>query len=163
MTAADTSAETGFRLNGWHALAMICGFFAVVMTVDGAFTYLALKTHPGEVSVTPYEDGLLYDKHVAQMRAQDALGWQAAAVAEPGAVVFEVHDRADRPVRGLSIDAKLERPATESGRITPKFDEASPGRYEAPTGAISGAWDFTAAARDASGRRFLAERRLTWR
>jgi nitrogen fixation protein FixH len=163
MTALPPVDKAPFALRGGHVLAIVCAFFAVVIGVDGVFTYLALKTHPGEVSVTPYEDGLLYNRHLAQMAAQDRLGWRAAAVAEPNRVVIEFRDRSDRPVRGLAIAAKLERPATEAGRITPRFVETAPGRYEAELGAIHGGWDLTAKARDAQGDLFLAERRLTWR
>lgn len=163
MTVLPPAAKAPFTLRGWHVLAMVCGFFAVVIGVDGAFAYLALKTHPGQVSVTPYEDGLLYNRHIAQMTAQDRLGWRAAAATEPGRVVVEFRDRADRPLSGLAITGKLERPATEAGRITTRFVETAPGRYEAQLGQVHGAWDLTAKARDAHGAMFLAERRLTWR
>lgn len=152
-----------FQLTGWHALAIIVGFFAVVISVDGFFAYLALKTHPGEVSVTPYEDGLLYNRQISQMQAQDRLGWRAAAAAQPDRVVLEFRDRSDRPLSGLALEAKLERPATEAGRIAPRFVETAPGRYEARVPGLQGAWDLTARARDARGALFLAERRLTWR
>ena len=161
MTAS--AARSGFVLNGWHALAMIVGFFAVVIGVDASFTVMALRTHPGAVSVTPYEDGLLYNGHLAQLAAQDRLGWRAAAAAEPGLVVIEFRDRENHPVRGLAVTARLERPATEAGRVTPKFHETAPGRYEGAAGAVRGAWDLTAEARRDGRLVFVAERRLTWR
>lgn len=163
MTALDPAGKPGFTLRGWHVLVIVCGFFAVVFTVDGVFTVLALRSHPGEVSVTPYEDGLLYNRHIAQLAAQDRLGWQAAAAATPDGVVMEFRDRAGQPVRGLAITAKLERPATEAGRLAPRFVETAPGRYEAQVGGLTGSWDLTAEARAAKGAVFHAERRLTWR
>jgi nitrogen fixation protein FixH len=60
------------------------------------------------------------------------------------------------------VTAKLERPATETGRLSPAFRETAPGRYEADIGRETGAWDLTAEARDAHGRLFTAERRLMW-
>jgi nitrogen fixation protein FixH len=149
-------------LRGGHVLAMVCGFFGVVMSVDGAFAYLALKTHPGEVSVTPYEDGLLYNRHLAQMQAQARLGWRAAAEAAPGRLLLQVCDAEGRPVSGLRLAGKLERPATEAGRLVPTFVEVAPGRYEARVDP-AGTWDFSVEARDAPGHLFTAERRLTWR
>lgn len=155
-------AAGGFRLNGWHFLAIIVGFFAIVVTVDVSFAVMAYKTFPGEVSVTPYEDGLLYNKKLAQIAAQEKLGWKAAAAAEPRAVVLIVEDAAGQPVRGLRISGKLERPATETGRLNAAFRETAPGRYEADIGRETGAWDLTAEARDDAGHLFMAERRLTW-
>ena len=155
-------ARTGFRFTGWHFLATIVGFFLVVIGVDVWFAVLAYRTHPGEVSVTPYEDGLIYDRKIAQLRNQEALGWAAAAAVAPQAVVVMVHDRDGHPVRGLSLTGKLERPATETGRITPRFVETAPGRYEAREAGLTGAWDLTAEAPDTPAHRFERERRLTW-
>jgi nitrogen fixation protein FixH len=164
MSAAhSTPAEPGFRVRGWHVLAGMVAFFAVVIGFDAWFTVLAVKTYPGQVSVTPYEDGLLYNQRIAQLEAQAKLGWRAAAEAQPGVVVLLVQDRDGAPVGGLSVKGKLERPATEAGRRTLSFQRTAPGRYEATTGVIDGAWDMTAEARDAQGRLFTAERRLTWR
>ncbi|MGA0604817.1 FixH family protein [Phenylobacterium sp. VNQ135] len=164
MSATHTDAgEPGFRITGWHVLAAVCAFFAVVIAVDASFTVMALRTFPGQVSVTPYEDGLLYNQRIAQEEAQAKLGWRAAAEVAPGLVVLTVQDAAGRPLRGLTVTGRLERPATESGRRTPRFIETAPGRYEGATSAIEGAWDLTAEAVDAAGRRFVAERRLTWR
>ena len=161
MSSADVTP--GFQIRGWHVLAMIVGFFAVVIGVNVVFTVMALRTFPREVSVTPYEDGLLYNKKLAQLSAQDRLGWRAAAgVGDAGEVVVEIRDRADKAVSGLSIQAKMERPATEAGRLTPRFQELAPGRYVAEPGRLAGSWDLTFTAHDRDGHSFEAERRLTW-
>jgi len=163
MSAVHTPRQPGFVIRGWHVLAGVCAFFAVIIAVDVAFMTLAIRTFPGQVSVTPYEDGLLYNRHIAQLEAQDRMGWRAAAAAEPGQVVVEFRDRAGQPLEGLAITGRLERPATEAGRVSLRFAEAEPGRYVAPAGRISGAWDLTAEARGPTGGAFVAERRLTWR
>lgn len=163
MTTMDTSGAKGLRLTGWHVLGIVTTFFAVVVGVDVSFAILAEKTFPGQVSVTPYEDGLVYNRHIAQLAAQDRLGWRAAAAAEPGQVVLELRDRNGQPLTGASATGKLERPATEAGRIQLRFAETSPGRYVAPTGRIAGAWDLSAEARGPTGGVFEAQRRLTWR
>lgn len=162
MTQPTAPAMPGFRLTGWHVLAIIVGFFSVVVAVDVSFLMTAYRTHPGEVSVTPYEDGLLYNKHLAQLAAQERLGWRATAAAQPGAVVIEFRDRTGAPLRGLAIAARLERPATESGRVVLRFAEAAPGRYVARARGLTGAWDLTAEAHGDGTSSFLAERRLTW-
>ena len=65
-----TSESPGFRLNGWHVLAMFVLFFGVDIAVNTGFVIMSVKTFPGEVSVTPYEDGLLHDRAVAINRTQ---------------------------------------------------------------------------------------------
>lgn len=162
MTAADQTPSAGFRIKGWHVFAGVSAFFAVVIAVDASFTVIALRTFPGQVSVTPYEDGLLYNQKIARLRAQEALGWRAAAAAEPGQVVVELVSDDGLPLSGLQVQGQLKRPATEAGRITLAFAETAPGRYVAPTGRIDGAWDLTSEASDGRGAVFAAERRLTW-
>lgn len=156
------TAQPRFRLTGWHVLAMIVTFFALVIGADTTFAVLAVKTFPGEVSVTPYEDGLLYNKKLAQIAAQERLGWRAAAGPEADGVLLEMRDRDGRPLGGLTISGKLERPATETGRRLLKFREIGPGRYLAASAGLAGAWDLTAIAADRHGRNFEAERRLVW-
>ncbi|PZQ63925.1 MAG: ferredoxin [Phenylobacterium zucineum] len=156
------SPRRAFQLTGWHVLAGVTAFFAVVIAVDVTFMVMAIRTFPGQVSVTPYEDGLLYNKRIAQLEAQERLGWQASAEARPRAVELQFRDRDGAPVRGLAITGRLERPATETGRIALRFAEASPGRYVAPAGPAPGGWDLTAEAHGQGGQSFIAERRLTW-
>ena len=70
--------------------------------------------------------------------------------------------RSGQPVRGLKVDAKLERPATEAGSVVVAFVETAPGVYDVrPTG-LTGAWDISASAVDSRGRLFEAERRVIW-
>jgi nitrogen fixation protein FixH len=161
MSLAHTP-RAGFRITGWHFLAMIVGFFLIVIAVDTAFVVAAVKTFPGEVSSTPYEDGLAYDKSFKQLQAQARLGWRATAAAQPDGVAIEMSDRAGQPITGLAIVGELERPATEAGKRPLKFREARPGRYVAQAGGLTGAWDFTAHATSRSGDHFAADRRLTW-
>jgi len=158
-----TAIDRGFRIKGWHVLAGFVAFFAIVIAVDTGFVIMSIRSFPGQVSVTPYEDGLVYDRKLAQLAAQARLGWRAAAAAAPDAVIVEVRDRTGAPLRSLSLSGRLERPATEAGRLTLQFHETSPGRYVARPGRLSGTWDLTAVATGPAGARFEAERRLAWR
>lgn len=162
MSATKHRGKAARPMTGRRALAMIVGFFVVVIGVDASFMVMAIRTNPGAVSVTPYEDGLLYNRRIAQLQAQARLGWRAAAAAEPGVAVVILHDRDGRPVRGMKLAGRLERPATEAGRVTARFRETAPGRYEAAVGGLAGAWDLTAEASRDGRLLFTAERRLTW-
>lgn len=157
-----SAAVSSFRLTGWHVLAMVVGFFAVVIAVDVSFAVFAYRTFPGQVSVTPYEDGLLYNQRLAQEAAQARLGWRAAASATDKGVAFEFVDAKGAPVTDLSVTVTLQRPATEAGRRTLTLKETAPGRYEAASPHLTGAWDVHAEASDARTRSFVADRRLVW-
>jgi nitrogen fixation protein FixH len=160
---SSTTVDRTFRIKGWHVLLGFIAFFGIVIAVDTGFVIMSVRSFPGQVSVTPYEDGLVYDRKLAQIAAQERLGWRAGAAAEPDAVIVEMRDRAGAALTGLAITGKLERPATEAGRLTLRFHEASTGRYVARPGPLTGAWDLTAVALGGHGERFEAERRLTWR
>jgi nitrogen fixation protein FixH len=160
MTTASTST-TGFRITGWHVLIGLVAFFAVVIAVDAVMMTLAYRTHPGQVSVTPYEDGLAYNKALAQKQAQARLGWSLTADIGPsGRLEVQVADAAGSPVRGLAVTALMQRPATEDGRFTIRLVETMAGHYVALAQQPPGAWDADIDARDHAGNRFMAERRM---
>ena len=154
---------TAYRMKGWHVAAGVVAFFAVVIGVDAAFMTLAYRTHPGQVAGKPYEAGLVYNKHLAQERAQARLGWRASAEARPEGVVVRLRDRDGLALAGLDVTATLERPATERGKTTLKLTETEPGRYAGQAPGLSGAWDTRIVARADGGQIFEANRRLAWR
>lgn len=155
-------AKPPFRINGWHVLTALVLFFATDIAINTVFIVRAYRTFPGEVSVTPYEDGVLYDNALKQKAAQDALGWRFTAGIEGGGdrIAVTAADAEGAPVRGLAVGGLLQRPATETGKRQIVFRETAPGRYEAAPGRLDGAWDLDVTATDRAGHRFLAERRL---
>lgn len=159
---SDATQTAGFRLKGWHVLAALVAFFGVIIAVDVTFLMAAYRSFPGQVSVTPYEDGLAYNKHMAQQRAQAALGWRAAVAKTSDGVMVQVLDRQDAPVAGLKITGLLSRPATEAGRLPLVFAETAPGRYVATVAPAAGGWDLSLTATSQGAERLEAERRLTW-
>ena len=161
MSVTDTTP--GFRIRGWHVLVAMILFFGIITAVNAVMITLAIKSFPGQVSVTPYEDGVAYNRKLAQIAAQRELGWQAGIAPEQSrALEVQFRDKDGRPLEGLTLTGKLERPATETGRLTPKFRAIAPGSYQADITPASGAWDVSVTARDKDGHVFEAERRVTW-
>lgn len=150
-----------YRVKGWHVGAAVVAFFGVVISVDAAFVTMALRTYPGEVSKTPYEDGVAYNQRLTQEAAQAQLGWEATAEAKPGAVQVELLDRQGQPLAELSVTGRLSRPATEAEAQNLQLKATSPGIYVASV-ETDGAWDLTLKATDGQGQEFEARRRLTW-
>lgn len=159
MTAA---VRKPFQITGWHVLGGVMSFFAIVFAVDGAFMYQAIHTFPGQTVDNPYEAGLAYNRTIAQRNAEAALGWSASVEKGEGVVRLTIVDRTAQPLGGLSVSGKLERPATEQGRRMIDLKEVAPGTYEAAVSDMTGAWDFSATAKDGAGHVFEAQRRLIW-
>jgi len=164
MAQVDLAPEAkGFRLTGWHVLAMVVGFFAIVMTVDICMATMAVRTFSGEVADDPYEAGRLYNRTLAERRVQAALGWTAAiAMINDGDLRVTVKDRQGAPVDGLTVAALLERPATEAGKQPLAFKRSGPGVYDAHASDLTGAWDVRVRATDAQGRPFEVQKRFLW-
>jgi nitrogen fixation protein FixH len=161
--ARATPTTPDFRLTGWHVLILVTTFFGIVIAVDVGMATMAYRTFSGEVAADPYEAGLLYNRTLAERRAQAALGWAAdIAMIGGGDLRVTVKDRAGRPVEGLKVEATLERPATEAGRTQLAFSPTAPGRYDTRAGRRPGAWDVRVRAVDARGRAFEAEERFVW-
>ena len=159
--ALDLAPRAPYRVKGWHVGAAVVAFFSVVIGVDAAFVTMALRTYPGEVSSTPYEDGVAFNRRLAQEAAQAKLGWEASVAAEAGAVRLSLVDAHGAPLPGLTVTGRLSRPATEAGAEEVRFQEIGGGVYVAPFD-HTGAWDLVAQAVDQQGRGFEAQRRLTW-
>jgi nitrogen fixation protein FixH len=161
-------AKKPFELNGWHVLAMLVAFFAVVIAVNVAMAVQAYATFSGEVAAKAYEEGLAFNRTLTARAERRALGWSAkveTSAENVGWIGLKVTilDRVGAPVRGLMLSGVLARPATETGRLTPRFTETKPGVYEAGAPDRPGAWDLTLSGTDPEGHAFEAERRLVWR
>lgn len=163
-----TAVVRGFQLNGWHVLAGMVAFFAVIFTVDIGMAVIAYRSHPGEVSAKPFEEGVAFNQTLARRSEERALGWRAGVEASSLGVGqlrvrVSVTDAAGAPVKGLVLTGAFERPATERGRLDRPFTETRAGIYDTAIPDVPGAWDVSLKARDGQGRPFDARVRLTWR
>lgn len=119
----------GFRIRGRHVLFGVVGFFAVVIGLDAIFMVLAIRSFPGQVSETPFEDGLAFNRTIARREAQARLGYRADAEAFPGGIELRLSDRDGAFLTGVTVTGTLTRPATEAGQQTLTFEAAA---HEAP-------------------------------
>jgi nitrogen fixation protein FixH len=150
------------EIRGWHVLLGLGLFFGIVFAVDGLFMFKAIATFPGQTVDNPYEAGIEYNRTLAQREVEAQLGWKAEVSRNADSIGMVVTDRHGRPIQGLTVAGKLERPATELGRRMIELKEVRPGFYEFAASGMTGAWDFSATARDRAGHVFEAQRRLIW-
>ncbi|MBN8607533.1 MAG: FixH family protein [Caulobacterales bacterium] len=160
------NTATGFRIRGWHVLAMMLGFFGFVIAVNVVFATIAVRSFPGEDVRRSYLQGIQYNDTLAQRREQAALGWQANATLLPSAdgVSLEVvlRDREGAPIDGADITGEMQWPTTDSFDRTTTFVARGEGRYVAQLGDLHpGRWRLRARAeRNTGSLDFEAE--LTW-
>lgn len=155
-----------FVIRGWHVLAGMLAFFAIIIGVNVAFTVAALRSFPGEDVRRSYTQGLRYNDTLAERRAQDAAGLQVAAGIAPiigGALLeVELRDAAGAALQGGVVEAGLRWPSDARRDRVLAFREAGGGVYRATVSDLApGRWRLRGSA-SASGftRDFEAE--LTW-
>jgi nitrogen fixation protein FixH len=165
---AGDGGAGGFRLNGWHVLAILILFFGVVFTANFFLVRAALGTFSGTESDTAYKDGLAYNTEIEASKRQDALGWTVDAHVERSA---EGHARIDiqgvakgQPLGGLDGTVKLEFPADK------KFDRAGDlvatgsGHWRAEIEDVApGQWDLIVTLNKGGERMFMSRNRVTLR
>jgi nitrogen fixation protein FixH len=142
------SAVTDRPLTGRRVLAIALASFAVVAAVNAIMITLALTSFSGVETEDAYLKGLHYGQTLARAEAQRRLGWHLAwAVAPaPGGHVLEVRlaDAKDRPLRGLTLSARLRRPTNEDQDVSLSLAPAGDGVYRSePAGFAAGNWNLT--------------------
>ncbi|MFN3230187.1 MAG: FixH family protein [Asticcacaulis sp.] len=140
----NPSPESGFRIRGWHVLVAMIAFFGLITALLSTFTWLALKSDPGVVSETPYEDGLAYNATLAQRRKEAALGWRVV-VEDPvsdSILRVQVLDKTGTPMPDMTLTGALSRPTSDKdqARVTFSADPASH-TYVASLPDKPGVWD----------------------
>ncbi|HYD99976.1 MAG TPA: FixH family protein [Alphaproteobacteria bacterium] len=93
----------------WIPLALLA-LLGVVVAVNIYFVVEAKRSWTGLVAERPFEEGTAYNRVLAQARAQDALGWKAAATLEGGRLRFALSSAVGTPIAGMAVTARLERP-----------------------------------------------------
>lgn len=151
-------------LTGRHVLIGILAFFGVIFAVNGVMTYVALDSFSGVAVDDSYRKGLRYNEQIKAADAQAALGWQTelAYRADDGVLRLTLVDRDGMPLRALSVEGILGRPASAQEDRGIAFVQSSPGIYEAQVGLLpAGQWLAKLYAADASDEQpYRIERKL---
>lgn len=160
------SAARERQLTGRHVLAMLAGFFGLMLTANGAFVYFALDSWSGLETEDAYRRGLTHNQTLDAAAAQQSLGWQVEHRVRPLTsrtydVTVTFHDRTAAPIDGLAVAVTLRRPTNEGQDMTVTLSPAGPGVYRGDiTPPLKGQWDLRLAAESADGIVFRREERL---
>ena len=122
------------QIRGRHVLAMILGFFGVIVLVNGVFVTLALDTFGGSSTDLAYLKGLRYNETLAAAEAQKQLGWQVAVdhqtTAEGRLAINATYrDRYDQAVPNLRVIAELYRPTHDDVDQSSELAAAGHGQF----------------------------------
>lgn len=99
---------------GRHMLAIMLGFFAVVIGVNVTLAVVAGSSWTGFVVKNSYVASQEFNEKAAEARAQAALGWTARLEIADGAVRYALADRQGRAVAVTGATIAFRRPAYEA-------------------------------------------------
>lgn len=132
MTPTDGALAGRGVLTGRKVLAMVVGFFAVVLSANLAMAYLAIHSASGLTNADAFRDGLAYNRTLAAAEAQQALGWRSRIERHGDRLVVGVTDRDGTPLSGLAVSVRLLRPGHAPYERALSLEETSTGDYDSP-------------------------------
>ncbi|WP_066590485.1 FixH family protein [Sphingomonas pruni] len=111
------------RFTGWHMLAIMIGFFGVVIGVNAVMATDAIRTFGGLVVENSYVATTHYNRWLAEGRQQEREGWQATPTADGTGAVSLRLSRAGQAIDGASVSIVANHPvglvAQRSLRLRP--------------------------------------------
>jgi nitrogen fixation protein FixH len=129
------SAVAASTQQSWWPYAIIA--FFILVFCGGIALYLIAASGPSKwLEGNPYEDGLRYEKVIAQERLFLDIGYQLSLSEDVmGAPLVNLKDSVGSPVTSASIKAYLMRPAESSldRKVTLVESPVSPGTYQEPS------------------------------
>lgn len=158
--------QGSFILRGWHVLAMLLGFFAIIVVANTFLITLAVKSFPGEQEKKSYLQGLTYNQTLNERAAQRALGWDVSIssvrlVDGIAVLTIDFSDAGGTPVRGLTLTGVLGRPVTDAQDRVLSVSSRGDGRYDVRASDVTpGLWTIEIEAVRADGMVFAFDNKM---
>ena len=138
------------KFTGKHALAVFVGAFGVIIAVNLALAYSAVKTFPGLEVKNSYVASQQFND---RRDSQEALGWTVNVKATGGLLILSITDKAGNPVRVAELDAVLGRATHVKEDTKPEFTFDG-SAYVAKAELGAGNWNLRMVAKAADGTEF---------
>lgn len=150
--AQSSPDQSSFRLKGWHVLAIFITFFVIIFSVDIGMAVLAVKTFSGVQTEKPYENGLAYNKEMANAVAQNARHWTVTENLTrdaDGLVTLKSTFKDDKSlaIGGLNVTTTLKAPMDAKRDHVIVLNDRGGGHYDGTVEAPAGQWDVETIAR----------------
>lgn len=153
-------------ITGRFVLGVTVAFFGTVLAANIVMMRIAISTMPGVNVDSAYSASLAYEKEIANARRQDQRDWTVNAHVErtrDGNAMLQIdaRDAKGKPITGLSVQCRFERPADRRGDISVSLDESGGGAYRGIVpGIAAGQWDLVIESRAADQVVFMSKNRM---
>ena len=153
MTKAPSTGLTGRKVFLIFAL-----FFGTIASADTFLVVSALRTFSGAETSSAYRAGQLYNREIADARAQAARGWRldASVVREADGfarIAVLARDETGGALSGRDLTAALQRPTSKREDRAVVLAETAPGAYGGTLEEVApGQWDLVVDVMDGAER-----------
>ena len=136
----NKTLQTVRTFTGYHMLAWIITFFGIIIGVNITMAYYANSTWSGLVVANSYVASQEFNGKLADVKAQDALGWKGKLSASNGVFHFALNGKDGSVVAANSVAVTLRRPVTDSADFTLALTKTPEGTWSVPHTLADGAW-----------------------
>ena len=152
------------QLTGRMVFGLLVAFFAVIIGVNAFMAREALSTFGGVETDSAYHAGQMFEREVAEAKAQDAQHWQVEAKVTPaaGGTILDivVRDASGAPLTGLAATALFARPTDRRLDRSMIVSETAPGLFHGSVEIAAGQWDLVIELRRQGERVFRSKNRI---
>lgn len=154
MSASSSDGGQG-TFTGRHMLIITVSAFAVIITVNLIMAALATGTFPGLIAKNGYVASQAFNERQAAARTRAALGWSSTLKLNERALELDVLDAGGQPIRGLTVNARIGRPANADDDRFFVLESRDQG-YATDVALAPGRWQVVVEGRDHEGTLVLA-------
>ncbi|WP_298917409.1 FixH family protein [uncultured Algimonas sp.] len=144
----DEESRSGRELTGRHVLAILVGFFGIIIVSSIVFTTLAVISFRGEDVERSYRQGIDYNKTLAERAEQSSLGWKAAVnvtgETADHALIVKVTGPRGQTLYGLVYSGRLRHPVDSTLDQPLNFEVDGNGAARADLSGLHGQWTLLA-------------------
>jgi nitrogen fixation protein FixH len=148
------------RFTGKHMLAIMTGFFLVVLVANLSLVYFASHSWTGLVVNNAYIASQEFNTRTAQLEKAEA-GVIVRATDDRGRLRLTLSDSSGRAVAASSVVAVLGRPTHEGDDVRIDFASVGNGAFEAGQVLLPGVWSGHVSATVANHADWLRPLRIT--
>jgi len=123
------------HFSGFHMLALIVGFFAVVVGVNMVMATFAVRTFGGTVVDNSYVASQKFNRWLDEAQAQEALAWNLTAAREGDRAVILLPGLPDATMKATAI-----HPLGRAPSIVLHFQQVTPGKFRSAEMLPAGRW-----------------------
>ncbi len=128
------------QFTGKHMLAIMLGFFAVVLAANMTMVYFARHSWTGLVVENSYIASQEFNEKTQKLEAMEAVDVHPDVTFEAGTLRVRLHTRAGEPVMARNVKLAIGRPSNEGQDRVVDLTERASGTFEAPQDLALGQW-----------------------